>query len=192
MADETTPDSAAVLYPNDVPKSEQPAPQPPKASAAQDKPSSAEILYPDDKPDGDQADEPVHGAPDSEYSLELPAGLTMTEEIWKEVGPTFRELNLSNAGAQRLMPLAAKFRDRVIDGQTKAHGAAAKEWAAQAKADPDIGGANWRETETMMSSAMKAGNDREFAALLEESKLGNHPAMVRFLRNVGRALARTG
>ena len=185
-------DPAAILYPDDQPKAETPTAPPRQTKAAAtptSKPDASETLYPDDKP-AEEGAQLLFGPPPSEYALAMPEGLEMTREISREIEPVFRELNLSSAGVNKLLPHVAKFRDRILDSQYDQHQAAAKEWARAAKADPDIGRGNWRETESMIQTAMKAaGNDPEFNDLIDESKLGNHPAFIRALRNIGRRLS---
>ena len=112
MTDETTSpaDRMAVLYPNDVPKTSQPAPVVPNAS-----PDREATLYPADQPGAQEAFTP-HGAPIA-YSLTAPEGLGFNKAILDEMTPVLRELNLSDAGANRLMPLAAKFHERILTGQ---------------------------------------------------------------------------
>lgn len=198
MADEPQSSPEAVLYPDDLPKDQGPsrstvtAASPSTGEARRIEPTPpqdrAERLYPEDKHAG-EASEPLFGPPDSAYTLKMPEGLSMTAEILREFEPAMRELNLSNAGASRLLPLAASFRDRLHKGNVDEHNRRATEWARQAKSDPDLGGKNWNETASLMKTALAAGgDDREFIELIEESRFGNHPAFIRFLRNVGRKL----
>lgn len=208
MDNDPNADRLAALYPDDLPRDQSPAqttpvPAAPHTHAADTKrvaPGEAKdasvLHYPEDKPVGETADgasEPLFGPPATAYSLSMPEGLQMSAEIVKEFEPVVRELNLSNAGANKLLPLAATFRDRLHKGNVEEHGRIAAGWAREARADPDIGRGNWAETSTLMSHALKAGAaDREFLDLIEQSKIGNHPAMIRFLRNVGRNLRKAG
>lgn len=161
-----------------------------QASDAEDPADRGEARF--GKPEEEAEPEPVHGAPDRGYALQPPEGLELTGEIVKEISPVLKELNLSNAGAQKLMPLAKSFHDRIIKGQYEAHVEASKEWAREVRADKDLGGRNFAETQRLIDVTMAAaGNDPELHALMVDSKLGNHPALVRAFRNIGRKLSRS-
>lgn len=147
--------------------------------------------------DGSPAVE-VLGAPEK-YELTLSedltaAGMTFDKEAFEAVEPVLRELNLSNDAAQALvgayagkvLPLLEKRAGERWDttGADMRRG-----WETEAKADPDIGGAKFDETkalarQTFTRFGVKA--DGPFLKLLEESGLGSHPDMLRFVANVGR------
>lgn len=146
---------------------------------------------------GDAAFE-VLGAPEA-YDLKVPddlaaAGMTFDKEAFEAVEPVLREMNLSNEAAQKLVEAYA---GKVIPLVEKRAGermdAGAVEmrtnWEKEARADPEIGGAKFDETkafarQTFVRFGVQA--DGPFLKLLEESGLGNHPDMLRFVANVGR------
>ncbi len=72
----------------------------------------------DDGDSGDQGDDAVvlHGAPEGDYEIELPEGMTLDKGALDEIAPLARELNLSNAGLSKLateaLPVAQKLFDR--------------------------------------------------------------------------------
>jgi len=151
----------------------------------------------EEEKDGDQAVE-VLGAPEK-YELTVPealatAGVTFDQEAFDAVEPILRELNLSNDAAQALtnayaekvLPLLEKRAGERWDTQ----GAdMRKGWETEARGDPEIGGAKFDETkalakQTFVRFGVKA--DGPFLKLLEESGLGSHPDMLRFVANVGR------
>ena len=140
----------------------------------------------------------VLGAPEK-YELTVPedmaaAGVTFDAEAFAEVEPVLRELNLSNDAAQALvtayagkvLPLLEK---RAGERWDTTGAEMRRAWAEEAKADPDIGGAKFDETKALARATftrfgVKA--DGPFLKLLEESGLGSHPDMLRFVANVGR------
>jgi hypothetical protein len=161
------------------------------------------VLYPDDDTDADDeirpkeqpetASKPAPGLPEK-YDLKVPDGYTLDAGLLEEATPVFRELGLSNESAGKLMPLATKVIERFQDRQQDAFDELKTDWAREAKNDPKIGGKNWAETERLMAVALKAGGapvGSEFRELMNESGIGNHPAMIRFMRQVGHALSRT-
>lgn len=149
---------------------------------------------------GDEGGEPGgsfddDGVPEA-YALTPPEGLTLDAEAVAAATPVFRELGLSNAAANKLMPAAAQFAQRVQDQanrQLLSHvQAERKAWLDAARADPEIGGAKWGETIATAASALDRlgfGKGSAFRNLLDQSGLGNHPDMIRAFVKVGRAVA---
>lgn len=136
------------------------------------------------------------GAPEK-YELTPPEGFEAIDAaLMGEAEPVLRELNLSNEQAQKLVPLVGK---AIQDAVAKANDAGARQvsdlrkgWADAFDADPEIGGANRKATEAAAAKAfdhygLKPGEG--LRQLLDESGLGNHPDMIRFVARVGRDLA---
>lgn len=130
------------------------------------------------------------------YALTPPEGLALDAGAIAEATPVFRELGLSNAAANKLMPVAAQFAQRVQDQanrQLLSHvQAERKAWLDAARADPEIGGAKWGDTIATAASALdRLGFTKgsAFRNLLDESGLGNHPDMIRAFVKVGKAVS---
>lgn len=116
-----------------------------------------------------------------------------------EATPIFKEVGLTNDQANKLAPLAIKVQERMLAAQADNYNALKADWAKQAKADPDIGGKHWAETEAFAAKALDTfgapsvkdadGNEtNEFRVLLNESGLGNHPVMLKMFRQIGEKL----
>lgn len=141
--------------------------------------------------------------PPEAYDLTAPEGLTLDAETLAEADPVFRELGLTNDAANKLIPVAAKFAERV-QAQTAAAAQEAltaevtaqrKAWAQEAQADPEIGGANWDATLDMSAKALDAlgyPKGSPFRKFLTASGLGNHPEMIRAMRKVGELVSEDG
>ena len=107
-----------------------------------------------------------------------------------------------------LMPLVPKFADALFARQNDAFQAQATDWAKESKADPVLGGKNWAETEQLVAKAMDVAGEKlppitrkgedgkpvtltgaqqvaEFKDLLANTKLGNHPILMRMFRFYG-------
>ncbi len=69
-----------------------------------------------------------------------------------------------------------------------------KAWADQVKADKDIGGDKYPQTQANVKRVMDrfAPKDSPFRKLLDDTGYGNHPLLVRFLNDVGKAMAEGG
>jgi hypothetical protein len=140
----------------------------------------------------------AEGAPEA-YELTAPEGFTLDEESIAEATPIFKELNLTNEQANKLMPVAAKFAERIQQQGQQAIltevQAQRKAWAEEAKADSQIGGAKWGETESLAARALDTlgyPKGSTFRSFLTDSGLGNHPEMIRAMRKVGEMVSEDG
>lgn len=144
----------------------------------------------------------AEGPPEA-YELTAPEGMTLDTETLAEADPVFRELGLNNEQAQQLVPIAAKFGERIAAQAADAANTAIlnevtaqrKAWVADAKADPEIGGANWDATTELSAKALDAlgyTKGSPFRNFLSESGLGNHPEMIRAFRKVGEIVSEDG
>lgn len=154
-------------------------------------------------PPADPADpeKPAEPAPEppEKYELTAPEGLELNDEVLAEVDPVFRELGLTNDQANKIMPLAGKFMERITAAQQDAHATLSADWAKQAKADPRLGGKNWGETEGFVAKAFDTaaaglGKDGakqvgDFKELLDATGLGNHPVLISMFRFYGERIS---
>lgn len=176
-----------------------PAPSDPDPNAPPPADDST-ILGGDPDPAGDPpADPDPAAALPEKYELTPPDGLTLDDETMAEADPVFRELGLSNDAAQKLIPVAAKFGERIVasvSAQQRADFATMKkEWGVTAKADPEIGGANWTQTVEHSAKALDAlgyPKGSEFRHYLDETGLGNHPEMIRAFSRIGKMVGEDG
>lgn len=144
-----------------------------------------------------ETEAPEHVVPEK-YELSV-EGLALDAAAIEAAEPVFKELNLSNEQANKLMPVAAQFRDKVA-GETLQQlvdqGAQQKaEWLTATKADPEIGGGKLDETLHLAAKALDHFGHAEgsdFRKLLTETGFGNHPDMVRLMRSVGEMLSEDG
>lgn len=66
------------------------------------------------------------------------------------------------------------------------------EWAAQLKADKEFGGANYEKNLTIIATGRDAFATPELKAVLETTRLGNHPEVVRLFYKLGLAKQEAG
>ena len=141
--------------------------------------------------------EPEHVVPEK-YELTV-EGLELDAAAIEMAEPVFKDLGLSNDQANKLMPVAAQFRDKVATETLQSladQGAQQKaEWLTATKADPDIGGGKLDETLHLAAKALDHfgfAEGSDFRKLLTETGFGNHPDMVRVMRGVGEMLSEDG
>jgi hypothetical protein len=145
---------------------------------------------------GETEGETAKEGPPETYELTPPEGFEkLDQEAVAAATPVFKELNLTNEQANKLMPVAGEFAKKIIaerDQQLLGEVAATrKNWLEEAKADPEVGGANW---DTSLEAAAKAMDSLGFPKgsplrnYLNESGAGNHVEMIRLMAKVGKAI----
>jgi uncharacterized phage-associated protein len=112
----------------------------------------------------------------------------LADEVVAEWSPLLKELKLDNAGAQKLVEMQLKQQEVMGKQLTDALEADRGVWREAAKADKDFGGVNFDANVKLTSDALTKYGDAEFSSLLKDSGLGDHPAVLRFLAKVGKAL----
>lgn len=121
------------------------------------------------------------------YALTAPEKSALTADDVKAVEAFARERKLSPEAAQAIVDRDAK----QFDAFKAKHEAAATDgfnklydtWAEQSAKDPVIGGAKWKETQSLARRALNI--DPDFKALISTSPFGNHPKVLAFLAKVG-------
>jgi hypothetical protein len=148
------------------------------------------------KGEGEGAAAAGAAGPPDKYELTPPDGFEAIDtEVLAEAEPTLKELNLTNDQAQKLMPLAGQLVKRTMDRAEAAITQRAvdqrKAWAEAFDKDAEIGGANKDATIASAARAfdhygLKKGEG--LRQMLDESGLGNHPDLIRFVAKVGHDL----
>lgn len=77
------------------------------------------------------------------------------------------------------------------DKMAEQHAAQVAQWEKDAKSDPVIGGAKYDENIATALKGLSAVADDEFRALMDQTGLGNHPAVIRAFLKVGQQIADT-
>lgn len=143
---------------------------------------------------GDPADKPgdtkpVERAAPEAYEFKPPEGVTLDAEVLGEFEAVARELNMPQAEAQALVErLSPKIAQRLAAQQTEALATASAEWMRAVQSDKEIGGDTLPANLAAASRALQAFGSPELRSLLEDSRLGNHPEVIRFMVRAGKAM----
>lgn len=182
-------DAAAVPPAGDAPPADAPpadAPKPERkitATSALDE--DPEDLPADDetkpegeeKGEGEEKPEPIF----KPEEIKMPEGVSLDQETMNRFAPILNELGLPAEKAQPLVDAYIEVR--------KAEMQAFEDSQVQMKKlsmdDPDIGKAQWKDTITKARKAIDVYGSADFKELLGMSGIANHPATLRFLRQVG-------
>ena len=164
----------------------------PDAAAAGEGKNTADLLSGDESGGSE-------GVPEA-YTFEPPEGLNIDEDTKGRIdafAETAREMGLSQKQYQSLIEFdinrTQQLNAEAIEGWTQR----VDGWREQAKADKEIGGERLAAAQATAQQALKQFGDADLRALLKSPSpenpnglaIGNHPAVLRFLNRVGKAIA---
>lgn len=119
-----------------------------------------------------------------EYSFELPEGVELDAKGAEGLTAVARELKLPPEAAQKLVDLYAER----VQAQANQFTEMVKGWETEVKKDPALGGDKLAETITVAKTAIDKYGSPALLSLLDSSKMGSHPEVIRFLHKVGLTL----
>lgn len=136
--------------------------------------------------EGDETEsEEQTGAPEVYEDFAVAEGVELNTEILDEFKATAKELNLSQDGAQKLVDSAVKLQDAFVKAQADAIIEVRGQWKTASETDPEIGGDKLAENLATAKRALNAFGSEDFGKMLDETGLGNHPEVIRFLAKAG-------
>lgn len=126
------------------------------------------------------------GAPEKYEAFTAPEGATLDAKVMDQFAEAARELNLPQDAAQKMIdkmaPLMASRQAEQIE-QLRT------EWAEQSNTDKEFGGDKLQENLVHARKALDTFATPELKTILNETGLGNHPELVRFMVRAGKAIA---
>ena len=200
LCNEQPADGGAAPAPSEpaTPSAEAPAPagepakqegEQPQPGAEGDKPQGDKPAE-GDKPDDDK-DKKQEGAPEA-YEFKVAEGAELDTEALKDFEPVARELNLTNDQAQKLVDAYPKILAGVQQRQADAWQATTEQWAADVKADKEIGGDKLTGNLSAAQRALDQFGTPELKEYLNTTGLGNHPDLVKTFVKIGKAMSEDG
>jgi hypothetical protein len=132
---------------------------------------------------------PERAAPEK-YEFKLPEGKQLDADVIGEFEGIARELKMPQEEAQTLVEkLAPKIAESFQRQQADAVERAAQQWRADATADKEFGGDKLTESLALGEKALTAFGTPALRQLLIDSRLGNHPEVIRMMVKAGKALS---
>ena len=124
------------------------------------------------------------GAPDGDYSTEgiqLPEGMTLDEGTMHELGAVCREHGLSqkvfSSIVEKMSPVLEQRQAERLEGLRR-------QFLEEGRADPEMGGARWKETMSGARAAYRKFASKDAQKLLQATGLDCHPAIIRMFRDI--------
>lgn len=145
-------------------------------------PPVAEPEAPVAEPDGENP-------PVEELELKIPDGSQVTEAQMLEVKEFAKANNLTKEAAQSLLEKQSVAMADVVKKQNDQYQERAGKWVQDIKADKELGGENYSESVELARRAIEKFASPELKKTLDETKLGNHPELVRVFKRIGQELA---
>lgn len=147
---------------------------------------SAEAEGSEDQGEGDEGET---GAPEQYEDFTMPEGVELDGELTDELKTIGKELNLSQADAQRVADLGGKLAEKFVNQQTEIITQARAEWKKLSMADTEFGGDKLTANLAIAETGLKTFGTPELRSLLSESGLANHPEVIRLLYKAGKTVS---
>lgn len=134
--------------------------------------------------EGAETAESKNEVPEAYADFVMPEGVTLDKAQVEAFAPIAKELGLTQEQAQKLVDLqAAK-----VQADMAAADATIAQWAEEAKADPEIGGAKWDGTLKAAQAAYVSVATPKLREMLDTTGFGNHPEVIRMFAAIGSKL----
>ncbi|WP_209634583.1 peptidase [Cronobacter sakazakii] len=157
-------------------------------STDQQQKTEAELAAEKEAAEKAEKDKKAEGAPEK-YEFKATEGVELDTEALKDFEPVARELNLTNEQAQKLVDAYPKILAGVQQRQADAWQKQTEQWAADVKADKDIGGDKLTSNLSAAQRALEQFGSPELKQYLDSTGLGNHPALVKCFVKVGQGMS---
>lgn len=123
------------------------------------------------------------------YDFKPPEGMEYDQETIDIYAEAAKEAGLSQEKADIIL---GKIAPHLAQQQIKAVEKASAEWEAASRADPEFGGDKLNENLSVAAKAIEQFATPELKTLLNESRLGNNPEVIRLFYRVGKAISEDG
>ncbi|MEG5448898.1 peptidase [Enterobacter kobei] len=204
LCNEQPADGGAAPAPSEpaAPAADAPAPAADPAKPEGDKPqpgTEGDKPHDDNPADGDKPadksddkEQKQEGAPEK-YEFKAGEGQELDTAALEQFEPIARELNLSNEQAQKMVDLyGTKILPMVQQHQAETWQKTTEQWAADVKADKEIGGDKLTANLSAAQRALDQFGTPELKEYLEGTGLGNHPELVKAFIKIGKAMSEDG
>ena len=139
----------------------------------------------DGKPKDGKADEGKDGAPEAYQDFTLPEGMDFNKEAFGEIEPLLKDMDASQAQAQKLIDVHAKMVQQQQEFAVKSWADTQAKWVETGEADEEFGKKNYDASISIAKSAIREIGGAPLMKALEETGMGNHPEFIRFFYRVG-------
>lgn len=126
-------------------------------------------------------------APEDYADFKVPEGMPLDADLLNDFKPVAKELGLSQDKAQKLIDLyAGKVAPLMAQRQTEAWNQQLETWAAECKADKEIGGDKYDSAVEDAKRVVNTLGTPELKKVFDDYGLGNNPELVRVFSRMAR------
>jgi hypothetical protein len=134
----------------------------------------------------DETTAPPERVAPEKYEFTAPEGTQMDEGALSDFAALAKDLKLSQVEAQTVID---KMAPAMQARQSEAIQKASDAWMASATSDKEYGGDKLTDSLSSAKKALDAFGTPELQSLLNDSRLGNHPEVIRFMVRAGKAIS---
>lgn len=127
--------------------------------------------------------------PKDAFELKLPEGSLLSEKNVQEVMALAKEKGYTQEQAQLILDRENATVSAYREGLINQHKKQTEQWAATAKADPEIGGEKFTASVESAKRAFDKFGTPEFKQALEETGYGNHPELIKVFSRIGKLMS---
>lgn len=139
-----------------------------------------------------EAEKAKTGAPEKYEDFKLPEGMTADAPAVGKFAEWAKANNLTQEAAQQAMDMAAQMQTGNAEQLQTAIETQAKKWGDESLVDKEFGGEKFQENLAVAKKALDQFGTPELKTLLKDSKMGNHPEVLRFFFRAGQAISQDG
>ena len=124
------------------------------------------------------------------YEIKVPEGMTLDAQTLEMFSPIFKELGITNEGAQKLVnayvPLLQSSVDKMRQESLKEYQGIVEGWKSETMKEL---GADAQKKIALCGKALNKFGTKELREALDETGLGNHKELVRFMAKIGETIS---
>lgn len=183
-SEESGDDKASEMYKEEE-KTEEKTEEKKEESSTSEKDSEKSEADKSKDSDADKDAEKKSETPEKYDDFDVPEGFVITEERAGVLGEAFKELNLSQADAQKLVTMHSEMLQKDADAAHEAEVAKHNGWIDDIKADKDMGGDKFDASVKSAGVFLDRYNNVALDRALDETGAGNHPEIFKLLVTLG-------
>lgn len=134
--------------------------------------------------DGEGGDNSVDFA-----NLEMPDGMVLDDAAVEQFGSVIKELGLNQEQTQKMATAYAQLQQAKAQEAGEAFSQQLDHWYEQSATDKEFGGDKFEQSAKLAVQAVEKFGGPELKQVLEDTGLGNHPEVIRFMYRVGKAVS---
>ncbi len=140
-------------------------------------------------PDANKGTEGSARVVPDKYDLKLPDGSLLNAKATEEIASFAKEKKLTQEEAQAILERESALLASYVDSQKQQLAQQQKEWVESIKTDKELGGDGFNKNIEMAKRVVDRYGTDSFKKALNDSGLGNHPELVRFVSRIGKIMS---